>query len=180
MLSAFPSTPNQYPLLSWAPAHSTHTRSLLASFRKPFLINPGGTPAKPIAPERLGGRGEVEADFEEHRYPEGRAAPPSFPSRTARKVRQRLGDTAVLGSGGSYTVGGGTSRPREAQGLCTQRAAPAPAGPPGAQSAGVRSGDLRQRGWKGAGSGSRPGPLKCWRYERRAPRQRTGAKTVNK
>lgn len=42
----------------------------------------------------------MEADFQEHRYPEGRAAPPSFPSRTARKVRQRLGDTAVLGNGG--------------------------------------------------------------------------------
>lgn len=182
MLSAFPSTPNQYPLLSWAPAHPTHTRSLLASFRKPFLINPGGTPAKPIAPERLGGRAEVEADFQEHRYPEGRAAPPSFPSRTARKSGSGWGTRLYWEArgGGSYTVGGGTSRPQEARGLCTQRAAPAPAGPPGAQSAGVRSGELRQRGWKGAGSGSRPGPLKCWRSERRAPRQRTGGKTVNK
>lgn len=148
----------------------THTMSSLASFRKPFLINPGGTAAKPIAPERPGGRGEVEADIQGHRHPKGRAAPPSFPSRTAREVRRRLGDLAVLGSGGSYTVGGGTARPREARGPCTQRAAPAPAGPPGAQSAGARSGDLRQRGWKGAGSGSRPGPLKCWRSERRAPR----------
>ncbi|EGV94825.1 hypothetical protein I79_004593 [Cricetulus griseus] len=158
----------------------------LASFRKPFLINPGGTAAKPITPgkstrgpRRSGGR------HSGHGHPKGRAAPPSFPSRPARKVRQRLGHTAVLGSGGrggSYTVGGGTSRPREARGLW----APAPAARPGPKSAGARSGELRQRGWKGAGSGSRPGPLKCWRSERRAPRlpltglSRTGAKTVNK
>lgn len=60
----------------------------------------------------------MEADFQEHRYPEGRAAPPSFPSRTARKSGSgwgtRLYWEAGVWVGGSYTVGGGTSRPQEA------------------------------------------------------------------
>lgn len=41
----------------------------------------------------------------------------SRPAPSASKVRQWLGDTAVLGRGGSYTVGGGTSQ--EARGLYT-------------------------------------------------------------
>ena len=72
----------------------------------------------------------------------------SRPAPSASKVRQRLGDTAVLGRGGSYTVGGGTSQ--EARGLCTQRAwrSPVrpPCGPPGAQSLEARRGELRQLG----------------------------------
>lgn len=121
MLSAFPGTPNQYPLLSWAPAQPTHTRSLIASFRKPFLINPGGTPAKPIAPERLGGRAAVEADFQEHGYPEGRAPRPPSPPAPRGKSGSGLGTRLYWEAGGSYTVGGGTSRPREARGLYTAR-----------------------------------------------------------
>lgn len=58
---------------------------------------------------------------------------------------------AVLGSGGSYTVGGGTSRPRRPEDPVHRRGS-SPAGPPGAPSAGARGGELRQRGWKG-GSG---------------------------
>lgn len=54
---------------------------LLASFRNPCLINPGGTPARPIAPGRPGGRAQAEADFQEHRDPKGRRSrPPSPPA----------------------------------------------------------------------------------------------------
>jgi hypothetical protein len=65
-------------------------------------------------------------------------------------------------------VGGGTSQSQEARELCTQRArdpspvrppARPPCGPPGAQSVEeARRSELRQLGWKGGRSGSRPGP----------------------
>ncbi|XP_025231737.1 GA-binding protein subunit beta-2 [Theropithecus gelada] len=48
----------------------------------------------------------------------------------------------------------GTSQTREARGLWTQRARPAR----GPVSAGAPRGELRQLGWKGAGSGSPPAP----------------------
>lgn len=40
------------------PGSSPHTISSLASFRKPFLINPGGTAAIPITRERMQGQDE--------------------------------------------------------------------------------------------------------------------------
>lgn len=120
LLSAFRRTPSGTTALL-GPGSSPHTTSSLASFRKPFLINPGGTAAKPITPERPGGRGEAEADIQGHRHPEGRAARPPVPPAPRETSGSGWGaDMAVLGSGGSYTVGDGTSRPQEARGPCTQ------------------------------------------------------------
>lgn len=100
----------------------------------------------------------------------GRPTLLSLPLREKSQAAAVGADMAVLGSGGSYTVGGGTSRPRRPEDPVHRRGS-SPAGPPGAQSAGARGGELRQHGWKG-GSGE-------WEAagspERRAPRAASSA-----